>query len=54
MDPRGKCLQDLSNWTHQAWDRGKQVIVLTDANQYLTDKTEKYSIWKMNQDYVIL
>ena len=43
-------MKDLSNWTQEAQDRGKQVIILANANQTLTENTEKYSLRQMTID----
>ena len=44
VDPRAQCLTDFETWVKEEWRSGHKLIVLTDANQPLEDKTENYNL----------
>ena len=44
MEPRKQCLLDFEKWADKAATEGQRVIVLTNANQSLDDKTELYNL----------
>ena len=43
-DPRKQCLLDFEKWTETKIANGHRIIVLTDANQSLTDTKEGYNL----------
>ena len=44
IDPRERCLTDFQKWVDEHTGSGERVVVLTDANQAVSEKTTKYSL----------
>lgn len=50
VDPRERCLTDLKKWVDQRRNRGDKVVILTDANQSLSDSTGTFSLCNLVEE----
>ena len=50
IDPREQCLTDFKKWIHEQRENGEKVVVLTDANQNVTERTTAYSLLNLVTD----
>ena len=44
VDPREQCLTDFMKWIKEQRESGEKVVVLTDANQTVMERTTAYSL----------
>ena len=49
VDPREQCLTDIKKWINGQRENGEKVVVLTDANQTVTEITTAYSLLTCSQ-----
>lgn len=50
IDPRRQCLEDFGLWVDNRVLQGHKMVILTDANQSLHDKSETYNLCNFMQD----
>ena len=51
VDARKQCLIDFGEWADKRIAQGHKLVILTDANQSLTDAKGEYNLKDLAQEY---